>query len=149
MDEKGKNFLSKRQIGLRLCDQKANSVADMAYVFSRLGLGGAPREVTEEEKKEAQLNKVGKHTGYGDSIGLIGSGTGTGVQIEWWDLRDAEFAEAWSENVTHTQMVESLKTNNREPNKPWGRGKYAFEEQAAAELAQVNKTSTVTEARTV
>lgn len=139
MDEEGKNFLNKRQVGLRLCDQKANSVADMAYVFSRLALGEAvPEVVTKETKREGEEggSRVdGAGVGSGNNIGLIGNGTGTEVKIEWWDIRDAEFAEAWSANVTHTEMGEALLTNNREPRKIWGRGKMRLEEAAAREAA--------------
>lgn len=158
MDDEGKNFLNKRHVGLKLCDQKANSVADMAYVFSRLGLREAVSAV--ETKQEGEVKKedgvvattpaVAK-----DSIGLVGDGSGAEVNIEWWDIRDAEFAETWSNNVTHTQMTENLQTNNRVPGKLWGRGKQRFEEQAArdanAELAQLegSDNQNVEEARTL
>jgi len=138
MDEEGKNFLNKRQVGLRLCDQKANSVADMAYVFSRLAVSDAIPEAARKIQEEAKVS--GEGVGNGDSIGLTGDGSGTEVNIEWWDIRDAEFAETWSDNVTHTQMAENLQTNNREARKLWGRGKQRVEErtarEAAAELAQ-------------
>lgn len=97
--DKDGNFVEKKKRGRLLCDQKANSVADMAYVFSRLGEGG-------EE---------------GENIGLVGAGTGSQVKIEWWDLRDAEFAETWSANVEHETM--ELQTNNRDLMKIWGLGK--------------------------
>jgi hypothetical protein len=34
-------------------------------------------------------------------IGLKGEGTGEKVEVLWNDLKDAEFAETWSENVEH------------------------------------------------
>lgn len=98
LDKEG-NFVEKKKRGRLLCDQKANSVADMAYVFSRLGEDGAE----------------------GENIGLVGAGTGSQVKIEWWDLRDAEFAETWSENVEHATM--ELQTNNRDWMRVWGEGK--------------------------
>lgn len=151
MDEEGVNFLNKRQVGLRLCDQKANSVADMAYVFSRLGLdapgkaavGGA--EVAVKEAKSEENNSEG-------NIGLLGNGSGTEVRIEWWDIRDAEFAETWSDNVVHAQMGELL-TNNREEKKLWGRGKQRVAEQqarlAAGGYEELVGEQEVVESRTV
>lgn len=155
MDDEGKNFLNKRQVGLRLCDQKANSVADMAYVFSRLGLSDAVPAVERKEDGRAAAEE-GAVEASENSIGLVGDGSGTEVNIEWWDIRDAEFAETWSDNVTHTQMAENLQTNNREPGKLWGRGKLRAEEQAAreaaaqAEFAQLDgRGGETVEARTV
>jgi hypothetical protein len=157
MDDEGKNFLNKRQVGLKLCDQKANSVADMAYVFSRLAPRVAAPATSVEGKKDGEkgVEAAGTVTeAPTDNIGLLGDGSGTEVNIEWWDIRDAEFAEAWSANVTHTQMLENLQTNNREQRKLWGRGKQRVEEQsareAAAEMAQLEGASSETiEARTV
>jgi hypothetical protein len=91
-DSDGKR-LPKAQTGRRICDQKANSVADMAAVLSRLSL----KEGQEEE---------------GNKIGLIGEGTGEKVEVLWRDLKDAEFAETWSENVEHGLL--EMHTNNRD-----------------------------------
>jgi hypothetical protein len=82
LNEKGK-FISKKVRGRKICDQKANSVADIASVLGHLEV----QEVSEEGKK------VG--------IGLKGEGTGEKVEVLWNDLNDAEFAETWSENVEH------------------------------------------------
>lgn len=94
-------------------------MADMAFVFERLGL----RDVVAGEEEEV-------------NIGLTGARTGTGVRIEWWDLRDAEFARTWSDNVEHVAMGEALQTNNRIEGKLWGRGKRAAEEAEAREAAE-------------
>ena len=81
-DEKG-NRLSKKLRGRKICDQKANSVADIAAVLEHLEFN----EGSEEAKR--------------GGIGLKGEGTGEKVEVLWNDLNDAEFAETWSENVEH------------------------------------------------
>ena len=98
--------------GRLLCDQKANSVADMAAVLSRLSL---------KEEMETAGGKEG-------SIGLSGEGTGEKVEVRWSDLKDAEFAETWSENVEHGLM--EMHTNNRAHDKLWGKFKWRLEKMA-------------------
>ncbi|KAE9379304.1 hypothetical protein N431DRAFT_364400 [Stipitochalara longipes BDJ] len=82
VDEEGK-FRSKKVRARKICDQKANSVADIAAVLGRLELQEGVDEV-----------KTG-------GIGLQGEGSGEKVEVLWNDLNDAEFAETWSENVEH------------------------------------------------
>jgi len=83
MKDKGGEPLKKKYWKWKICDQKANSVADIAAVLARLEL----QEGEEEVKK--------------GGIGLKGEGTGQKVEVLWTDLNDAEFAETWSENVEH------------------------------------------------
>lgn len=97
-DSDGKR-IPKAKRGRGICDQKANSVADMAAVLSRLNLN---------EAQEAKAEK-------GSRIGLIGEGTGEKVEVLWRDLKDAEFAETWSENVEHGLL--EMHTNNRDLSK--------------------------------
>jgi hypothetical protein len=111
-DSDGKR-IPKAKRGRGICDQKANSVADMAAVLSRLNLN---------EAQEAKAEK-------GSRIGLIGEGTGEKVEVLWRDLKDAEFAETWSENVEHGLLV--MHTNNRDISKR----KIWIEEREEAELA--------------
>ncbi|KAH7418404.1 transcriptional regulation of mitochondrial recombination-domain-containing protein [Cadophora sp. MPI-SDFR-AT-0126] len=99
-----------------ICDQKANSVADMAAVLNRLavkeerkvkskkeslkkGDEGYDPVVAAEEKAE-RMKPVPKK----EKIGLIGEGEGVNVQILWGDIHDAEFAEKWAPNVEHGLM---------------------------------------------
>jgi hypothetical protein len=82
INEKRK-FIPKKIRGRKICDQKANSVADIAAVLGHL----EAQEAAEEGKK--------------GGIGLKGEGTGEKVEVLWNDLNDAEFAETWSENVEH------------------------------------------------
>ena len=83
MKDKADEPLGKKKWKWKLCDQKANSVADIAAVLARLEL----EEGGEEVKK--------------GGIGLKGEGSGQKVEVLWNDLNDAEFAETWSENVEH------------------------------------------------
>lgn len=94
-DAEGK-FVKKKERGRLLCDQRANSVADMAAVLSRLRL------------QEGFQRKIG------ESVGLIGEGSGEKVLVQWGDIKNAEFAETWSENVEHATM--DWERNNRNPN---------------------------------
>lgn len=97
---------------LAICDQKANSVADIAYVLGKLDIQEG------EEVKEGKGEK-------GTRLGLIGEQTGTEVEIKWKNLLDAEYAETWTDNVEHGTMEWSL--NNRNPEKLTGNRKYAAE----------------------
>lgn len=117
-DPKTGEFVGRDKIPKLLCDQKANSVADMAFVFEQLGL----KNVVEGEEEA--------------NIGLVGARSGAGVRIEWWDLRDAEFAQTWSDNVEHVAMGQTLQTNNRIEGKLWGRGKRAAEEQGLEDFVE-------------
>jgi len=83
MKDKADEPLGKKKWKWKLCDQKANSVADIAAVLARLELQEGEEEVTK------------------GVIGLIGEGTGQKVELLWNDLNDAEFAETWSDNVEH------------------------------------------------
>jgi len=112
-DSDGKR-IPKAKRGRGICDQKANSVADMAAVLSRLNLKGA---------EEARPEK-------GSRIGLIGEGTGEKVEVLWRDLKDAEFAETWSENVEHGLL--EMHTNNRDD---MSRKRWIEKIEKAAELA--------------
>ncbi|CZT49773.1 uncharacterized protein RSE6_10663 [Rhynchosporium secalis] len=90
LGEDGKHK-SLKERGKALCDQRANSVADMALVLSRLA--PAPLEDGVETREEREKN-----------IGLIGEGSGTQVEILWNNMCDAEFAEKWADNVVHAPM---------------------------------------------
>ncbi|KAH8658712.1 transcriptional regulation of mitochondrial recombination-domain-containing protein [Tricladium varicosporioides] len=81
MEDKDGKIIPKKKRARQLCDQKANSIADMAAVLQRL------------DEKE-----------FTEKIGLKGQGTGVKVEVKWTDLLDAEFAETWSENVIHDKL---------------------------------------------
>jgi hypothetical protein len=85
-DKDGK-IITRKERGRKLCDQKANSVADIAAVLGKIG------------------------TPEGEEIGLKGlevegdgSAAAAQVEVKWSDLLDAQFAESWSENVIHDKL---------------------------------------------
>jgi hypothetical protein len=85
-DEKG-NTISRKERGRKICDQKANSVADIATVLGKIG------------------------TPEGEAIGLKGfdgerevAAELPKVEVKWADLIDAHFAGTWSENVIHDKL---------------------------------------------
>ena len=81
-------------------DQKANSIADIAAVLSKLDLG------------------VPVRTGKGKRLGIHGQGEGVAVGVRWSDILDAEFAKEWSPNVVHGELTRH--TNNRVENEKKG-----------------------------
>jgi hypothetical protein len=106
-----------------LMDQRANSVADIAFVLGRLEstekANEAHRKAVEEKEKEGKGGEVGlvrkrekaaEERGEG-SLGLIGEGTGVEVLVEWKNLVDAEYAQTWSGNVVHGVLETTV--NNR------------------------------------
>ncbi|KAG4428418.1 hypothetical protein IFR05_016098 [Cadophora sp. M221] len=115
LDDEG-NARKKKDRAKAICDQKANSVADIATVVSMLA---APEQVTIVKKKDAlqrhqegfdpevfaaqKAARMKAHFGP-VNIGLIGAESGTKVEILWNDLHDAEFAETWGDNVEHSLM---------------------------------------------
>ncbi|CCU82658.1 unnamed protein product [Blumeria hordei] len=107
-------FIAKKKRARKLCDQVANSVADMAYVLGRLDVRG-PDNSDEKNELSALSTTTPSTQGISEqksivsseaksayqNIGLVGEGTGKPVQIHWRDIRMAEFAQSWSNNVEH------------------------------------------------
>ncbi|KAJ5042775.1 mitochondrial 54S ribosomal protein mL67 [Drepanopeziza brunnea f. sp. 'multigermtubi'] len=111
-----------------LCDQKANSIADIAAVLNRLASPmqkstAVPKEgeegaVTAQEGDTAETGKSAQEGAVEGSqkpeesaevtklpnIGLVGEGSGTRVEVLWRDLHDAEFAESWAGNIEHGKL---------------------------------------------
>jgi hypothetical protein len=85
-DEKG-NTISRKERGRKICDQKANSVADIATVLGKIGTPEGEaiglKGFEEEREAAAELPKV---------------------EVKWADLRDAHFAGTWPENVIHDKL---------------------------------------------
>ncbi|KAI1005535.1 hypothetical protein K3495_g2684 [Podosphaera aphanis] len=127
-DEIAKNpengyFIAKKLRGRLLCDQVANSVADMAYVLGRLKAQNPDK--TEEGNNGKELKISPKRPKGGrqpqprlfpkpppGGIGLIGEGTGLPVEVFWKDVKMAEYAETWTDNVVHGIL--SWSKNNRD-----------------------------------
>jgi hypothetical protein len=106
LTEEGKT-VPKKIRGRQICDQKANSVADIAAVLGRLAL-------KEKPKKELVNGRLVSPP----SIGLKKEGRGVKVEVLWRDLNDAEYAETWADNVEHGVLP--MHTNHRDPNQVWG-----------------------------
>jgi hypothetical protein len=94
LDEDGKK-LSRPERGRKLCDQKANSVADMAAALKNVTM----REVAEKSKGDGVVEKVLEPV--------------VTAKISWMDILDAEYAESWPETVVHDKW-ETMR-NNRAP----------------------------------
>ncbi|KAH7360714.1 transcriptional regulation of mitochondrial recombination-domain-containing protein [Rhexocercosporidium sp. MPI-PUGE-AT-0058] len=115
LDEEG-NARKLKDRAKAICDQKANSVADIATVLNMLAVPPPSTRVKRKdalrpgdegfdpevyaaqraERMKPQMKKL--------NIGLIGAESGTKVEILWNDIHDAEFAEKWAENVEHSLM---------------------------------------------
>ncbi|KAE8451959.1 hypothetical protein EG329_002123 [Mollisiaceae sp. DMI_Dod_QoI] len=106
LDKDGKP-VKKKIRGRLICDQKANSVADMAAVLGRLELKDRPKPEI-----------VNGREIWPPSVGLKREGQGVKVEVLWRDLTDAEYAETWTENVEHGVLP--MHTNHRSPKKLWG-----------------------------
>jgi len=104
-DEDGKP-LPKRKRARKICDQRANSVADISAVLGMLD-SEAVVEVAKKEDSIGLIRDAGDKKAVkdeskkGGKIGLTGEGTGVKVEVSWRNLNDAEYAETWSENVEH------------------------------------------------
>lgn len=77
---------TKLQRGKAINAQKANSIADIAAVLAGKGPGNKLVSSTKEGSKE-RLDVI----------------------VNWSSIVDAGFAKSWSENVTHTLLVEKAK----------------------------------------
>ncbi|POS83888.1 hypothetical protein EPUL_005261 [Erysiphe pulchra] len=104
-------FISKKKRERKICDQVANSVADIAYVLGRLRQQELAVEKEEVSKVDLRKKKFSKKPRESTSpyvskpppggIGLVGEGKGLPVQVSWRDIKMAEYAETWSDNVEH------------------------------------------------
>lgn len=119
-------FIPKKKRGRKICDQVANSVADIAYVLGRLKLE-KPENNEEQKKIEESPGTTSESLLVTESdsstllskpppggIGLVGEGKGLPIQIHWKDIRMTEWAESWSDNVEHGAL--SWNKNNRVDN---------------------------------
>ncbi|KAJ6787846.1 hypothetical protein PWT90_10450 [Aphanocladium album] len=77
---------SKLERGKALNSQKANSIADIAAVLA--GQGPGNKVATEKPSSSTQRVKV---------------------TINWSNILDAGFATKWSQNVTHTELIQPAK----------------------------------------
>jgi hypothetical protein len=108
--EDSKKFEPIKTRGRKICDQKANSVADIAAVMDRWVKvpkaierkslvnedGQSAVNLADEEAHVAVSSEGNGHAEEGDSS--------VSVKIFWRDLNDAEFAETWTDNVEHGDL---------------------------------------------
>ncbi|OWP04038.1 hypothetical protein B2J93_8419 [Marssonina coronariae] len=112
-EERKGGVRSRKDRNKMICDQKANSIADIAAVLNRLAAPGTTVALPEEDGEgegdlplqDGAVAKAGEvKAAKGKpllNIGLVGEGSGTQVEILWRDLHDAEFASTWESNIEH------------------------------------------------
>lgn len=93
-DEPLKIVRTKAQRGKALNRQKANSVADLAAVLAGEGRGNKIVTPAEGDKGQQKLMDI---------------------TVSWADIKDMGYAESWSDNVTHTDLVEEPVTETELP----------------------------------
>jgi hypothetical protein len=110
IDPKTNRPLSRTERGRRLCDQKANSIADMAAALAAVTVRTEVTKKEVEVEREASRGKKKLETEVRETKShspLVR------VTVQWSNILDAEFAEAWPETVVHDQWVTTF--NNRKP----------------------------------
>ncbi|TQS34256.1 hypothetical protein Golomagni_05368 [Golovinomyces magnicellulatus] len=142
-DEIAKNpengyFIAKKKRERKICDQVANSVADIAYVLGRLKKYDAEQEEEliqtkkpfQKRPRKSIIKKPNRSLKFPKpppgGIGLVGEGKGIPIQIQWRDIQMAEYAESWSENVEHGLL-------------PWSKNNRQINDTKQLELANRNK----------
>ena len=107
-DAKTGKTLTRIERGRRLCDQKANSVADMAAALAAVTLRREVRKVEVEVEREGEgggmvVEKVLREKTVSEPL--------VRATVQWKDIFDAEFAGRWPKTVVHDQWVTTF--NNR------------------------------------
>lgn len=142
-DEIAKNpengyFIAKKKRERKICDQVANSVADIAYVLGRLNKHDVEQKEEHIQKKKpfqrrprkSVIKKPNQSFEFSKpppgGIGLVGEGKGIPIQIQWRDIQMTEYAESWSENVVHGLL-------------PWSKNNRQINDTKLLELANYNK----------
>jgi hypothetical protein len=98
LDKDGKK-LRRRERGRKLCDQKANSVADMAAALKNVTMREVVKEVVQADGGSKAEKKVVEPV--------------VSAKISWADILDAEFAESWPETVVHDKW-ETTRNNRKQ-----------------------------------
>ena len=94
-DEKGK-VIPRKVRGRQISNQKANVIADMSAVLSKIGT------------EAGQV--IGIYTDKASGVSDVENVTK--VEVKWTNMLDAEFAETWGDNVVHDKL--NWVKNNRE-----------------------------------
>lgn len=96
LDDKGRP-ISRIARGRKLCDQRANSIADMAATLAKVSTFKRP--VGTKPKK----GEKGKAQEFKEEV--------VKATVRWSNIVDAEFAEKWPSTVVHDALV--MTKNNR------------------------------------
>lgn len=88
LDDKGRT-LSKKLRGRKLCDQRANSIADISATLGKVSLV----EKSVKGKAEKEVEEIS-------------------TTVRWSDILDAEYAASWPESVVHDNW-ETTRNNRR------------------------------------
>lgn len=98
--------LTRKERGRKLCNQRANTVADMAAALGKV------LPAVETTKKEGEVVVGGRGSKQKESNALpLPQIMAT---VKWADILDAEFAEAWPKAVVHDTW-ETLRNNRKMP----------------------------------
>ena len=100
LDKDGKP-LTRKARGRKLCDQRANSIADMAATLTKLS---TVRRQVGPAGKRGEKGKKGVQPTFEEHT--------VRTTVRWANLHDAEFAEKWPETVVH-DVLETTKNNRR------------------------------------
>lgn len=102
--------LPKKKRSLILMDQKANTVADLAAVLLQQEKGVSQGRIEQFRRRKQRwdwLDKVGskKNKGKGGPLNVEVEYKGVeGVKVYWSDVRDAEYAQTWPQDVVHAGL---------------------------------------------
>ena len=120
-------------------NQKANSIADLAAVLLQQEKGLEKWRVERWERVKRRIERVAKMKGVKGreavkerlrKVDVVKEMQGVeGVKVAWMDIRDAEFAESWPEEVVHDTLGKSRYTA------AWPSRDVAAEREAAAKAA--------------
>lgn len=91
---------TRKVLGRLLCNQKANSIADMAVVLGKMDFIGKEqketKEIVEVENKETAVDPEAGRVAPDDDP----------IVVQWQDVSNAEFAQSWPVGVVHDFMEE-------------------------------------------
>ncbi|OBT63569.1 hypothetical protein VE03_07006 [Pseudogymnoascus sp. 23342-1-I1] len=88
LDDKGRT-LSRKLRGRKLCDQRANSIADISATLGKVSLV----EKSVKDKTEKEVEEIT-------------------TTVRWSDILDAEYAASWPQSVVHDNW-ETTRNNRR------------------------------------
>ncbi|KAH8895011.1 hypothetical protein GQ53DRAFT_804603 [Thozetella sp. PMI_491] len=114
--------LSRRERGVALNNQRANSIADIAAVLAGAGKGNlivaenkklSRNETIRRDKAAKAESKAAKAAGVpaqeADAAeGATPTKTLSSVTVYWQDIMDSAYAQSWSDNVSHATLEPNM-----------------------------------------